>query len=174
MIWPQLCSLMFVCPTLSCFLSLYLPRSCDWAVPSQTPGGGAESAALAVAPPGHVQPQRDHSWPGRKREGRDRQPVPSPLRPDGVQPERVRRLPARQRPQRFKWVPEELILKVKPNPNTTKCWKRRTLTLTLLEDRDVLHFLQCLHFYINEVLEKWGTLNSYLSEICSGTEAWTM
>lgn len=98
--------------------SHFLSRSRDGALPSQAPDGGAESAALAVAPPGHIYPQRHHSWPGRQREGCYRQPVPSPLRPDGAQPDWLCCLPACQCPQKFKRGPEDLVLKVKQSPNT--------------------------------------------------------
>lgn len=67
--------------------SHFLSRTCDRALPSKAPDGGAESAPVAVAPPGHLYPQWHHSWPGRQREGCYRQPVPSPLRPDGAQPD---------------------------------------------------------------------------------------
>lgn len=99
-IWAS--SFELVCLTSSyCFL-ICLSRSSDRALPSQAPDGGAESPAVAVAPPGHLHPQWYHSWPGRQREGCYRQPVPSPLCPDGAQPQRVCCLPACQYPQRFK------------------------------------------------------------------------
>jgi len=70
-----------------CCFSLSVSRPCDGALPSQAPDGGAESVALAVAPPGLLYPQRHHSRQGRQREGCYGQLVPSPLCPDGAKPE---------------------------------------------------------------------------------------
>lgn len=70
------------------FLLLF-SRTCDRGLPLQASDCGAQSAALALAPPQHLYPQGIHSLQEWQFIFCHHQTVPSPLCPDGAQPDRL-------------------------------------------------------------------------------------
>lgn len=94
-----------------CLLFL-LTRTCDRGVPLQASGHRAQSAALTVAPPEHLYPQGIHSLQEWQLIFCHHQTVPSPLRPDGAQPDWLLCLSVCHCPRALKWYFKDRNLKV--------------------------------------------------------------
>lgn len=92
---------------------LFTFRTCDRGLPLQASDCGAQSAAFTLAPPEHLYPQGIHSLPERQLIFCHHQTVPSPLCPDGAQPDWDLCLTVCHCPRPLKWYFEDRNLKVK-------------------------------------------------------------